>query len=809
MASRCLLAALTAVCAVGTSFAVGELDGARLHGATDKARAIDYAPGEEMVFTLTLEGVERLPAEPYFIRWKRTGDDGCKEEGKVPLSLGKPLVLRTSLAKPGFVRILAEVVDGKGIVYRKVFRGDKATPEGRAALNRFESTDKRVFFDGSAGVHPEKLQSVPEPADFDAFWAKRRATLAAVPMNPVVREHSPSGAAIRVRSFSVGCAGLRPVTGTYTVPANPGRYPARIRFHGYGAAFIQQIPQTGPDGIIDMFINAHGYELGREKSYYDSFYESIKSNGRTFGFDREQNRDPETAYFGGMTWRIMRALEFLKTLPEWDGRNLEATGGSMGGLQTVWAAALDPAVTVATPAIPWCCDIGGRETLGRIVDPWHINETAALRYYDPVNLARRVNPACRFEITRAGLGDYCCPPSGVAILYNNLPCAKRINWVQGSTHGYVPPKPNQAFMLEEEARLPPLPSLSRREELVRTLCACEYGFRPVERPDDLRFAQVGTDESAFGGTAVSRRIRATYSGPYGRSEMNFRIWIPKNRGKAPVFIHCSPRPAETAADSGDPRPWYRTPAEKIVRRGYAAIAYCNQEVAVDWNLGPAVPTSGVFAAFGPLDLDRRGRTEWGILSAWAWGMSRILDWIGEQPDLDASRVAAVGLSRNGKTALIAGLMDTRFAMVVSCCSGTGGAKLNHMDLPKSESIRQISIARRWFAPAYFDWIDRDRETPFDQHQLLAAIAPRLLYVSSATEDDWAGPRGEFAAAERASEAWESHGRKGLVSPDGFPPPDSPRQEGDIGYHLRTGPHSLKDYDWDRYLDFADRHGWNR
>ena len=148
-------------------------------------------------------------------------------------------------------------------------------------------------------------------------------------------------------------------------------------------------------------------------------------------------------------------------------------------------------------------------------------------------------------------------------------------------------------------------------------------------------------------------------------------------------------------------------------------------------------------------------------------------------------------------------------MTVSCCSGCGGAKLNHMCLPYSESIRQIGIAHRWFSPEYMKWKDRDLETPFDQHWLMALVAPRLLYVSSAREDDWAGPCAEFASARLASTVWELYGEKGLVAPMGFPLVDSPLQEGRIGYHFRSGRHAILSYDWDRYLDFADRNGWNK
>ena len=158
-----LIAAFFAIGAAQFAFAAGELEDAVLHGETDKPRAIDYKPGEEMTFTLSLQRVKELPPDTYFISWERTGDDGITERGKVPASLTQPLVVKTKLDKPGFVRVHAFVVDGKGNAYRKSFHGDPSTPEGKRALNAFERRDKRVFFDGGAGVEPEKLQSVPEP----------------------------------------------------------------------------------------------------------------------------------------------------------------------------------------------------------------------------------------------------------------------------------------------------------------------------------------------------------------------------------------------------------------------------------------------------------------------------------------------------------------------------------------------------------------------------------------------------------------------------------------------------------------------
>ncbi len=424
------------------AFAAGELDKAVLHGDTDKERSTEYRPGETMAFTLSIQGAEALPTNKLFISWTRTGDDGLKETGKAPLSLEKPLVVKTKLDKPGFVRLYAIVEDEKGHVFKKT-----AKKEGR--LSWVEQEKQKLFFDGGAGVEPEKLQGVPEPADFDAFWAKQRARLAAVPMD-VERKVVASNAEKNLYAVKIACAGGKPVTGYLSVPkdAENGtkKYPARLETHGYS----YRPPYNPPSlrgGEIVLNINAHGVNLpafGADEAYYKDFGEKIKSNGKAYAFDPVQNSDPETAYFNGMALRVMRGLEYLKSLPGWNGKDLYASGGSQGGLQTIWAAGLDPQVTKAESSITWCCDMGGTE-LGRNRGTWYIKWVPALGYYDPINVARRISKNCRTLIPRAGLGDYTCPPSGLAILFNNIPGPKKINWDQGSTHPYIPPEPHQKF----------------------------------------------------------------------------------------------------------------------------------------------------------------------------------------------------------------------------------------------------------------------------------------------------------------------------------------------------------------------------
>ena len=331
-----------------------------------------------------------------------------------------------------------------------------------------------------------------------------------------------------------------------------------------------------------------------------------------------------------------------------------------------------------------------------------------------------------------------------------------------------------------------------------------YGRRPAaaETPD-VSFAPIGEDSVMMDGAAVRKRIAVTVKGPNGSLTFPVTAFLPSAaKGPVPSFALICNRPAERNIDPERVVKSPFWPAEEIVRRGFAAIAFSCGDIAPDRNTGN---TEGVFALYeepGP-----RPANAWGTLSAWAWGASRVMDWIATEPKLDAKHVAVVGHSRGGKAALLAGVTDPRFAMVCSNDSGCSGAKLNALDLPESESIAVINARfGYWFAPQYVQYANRDREMPYDQDSFLALIAPRLLAVGSATEDNWAGQRGEFEAARRASLAWLAVGQKGLVG-DSFPKPDSPLQKGLVSYHLRTGKHNLTAYDWKVYMDFAEARGW--
>ena len=383
--------------------------------------ALSYQPGEEMVFKFRLNTTENIP-ETWYLRYDRAGDDRRYFRGKVPAH--GEVVIKTSLKKPGFLNFEVYLADEKA---RPVLRDEKRS--------------HRIAFYAGAAVAPETLKDCGEPADFDEFWAKQKQRLAAVPFAKAECKLARKGRGGNVYAVSIPCAGPRPATGYLLVPegAEKKSLPARIEFYGYGAR-PQVCPSIVPKDALVLKLNAHGQMLGQDKEYYDKFFASLRSGKYTYAFDPEQNKDPENCFFNGMALRALRAVEYLKSRPEWNGKDLIATGTSQGGMQALWVTALDPAVTSAVVEVPWCCDLAGKTKAKRLAGLWRLKYVPGLDYFDPVFMAKRIKNA-EVKINRAGLGDYACPPSGIAVLYNNLATPKKsIRWVQGGDHVFVPTK---------------------------------------------------------------------------------------------------------------------------------------------------------------------------------------------------------------------------------------------------------------------------------------------------------------------------------------------------------------------------------
>ena len=396
----------------------------KISGRTDK-NPFSYRIGEEMTFSFEVDFGTVKPGK-WSLLYERKGDDLKTFSGKAPAD--KPLTVKTSISQAGFVNVNVYLVNGRGQKLTRLDYRGKQAPIG--------------FFAG-AGVNVETLSDCGEPEDFDEFWAKQKKRLELCPFKDKTEKipvkKLPEGT---VYAVSIPAPGPRPATGYLTVPANAKEksLPILITFNGYGL-----LPQLPPEDItpdcLHLHINAHGQKLGQDEAYYEEFFKSLCINDCAYAYDPVTNKDPEKCYFNGMVMRVLRALEYLKSCPEWDGRNITASGNSQGGLQTMWAAALDKDVTIALPAVTWCCDLAGSTKAGRLTPLYPIEYQKALDYYDPVFMAKRITEA-EVVIRRGGLGDYSCPPSGVAISYRNLATPhKTIHWYQGSDHGFVPENP--------------------------------------------------------------------------------------------------------------------------------------------------------------------------------------------------------------------------------------------------------------------------------------------------------------------------------------------------------------------------------
>lgn len=251
--------------------------------------------------------------------------------------------------------------------------------------------------------------------------------------------------------------------------------------------------------------------------------------------------------------------------------------------------------------------------------------------------------------------------------------------------------------------------------------------------------------------------------------------------------------ASEASRGCDARQW---PVAEILARGYAVATMYREDVAADH---PPYFASGVHPLFPEL---QQADDNFGTVAAWAWALSRALDALENEPSVDAKRVAAFGFSRLGKAALWAGACDQRFAMVLSNESGAGGAKLFHRGV--GEDIKRLNtVFPHWFARNFRQFIGRDTALPFDQHQVIALIAPRPVYVASASGDKNSDPEGEFAATKAAEPVYLLLGAQGL--PCAAWPAIGTSVQGGLGYHVRAGRHDLLPFDWQQYLTFADRH----
>ncbi|MDD4224781.1 MAG: hypothetical protein PHU98_00195 [Mariniphaga sp.] len=362
----------------------------------------------------------------------------------------------------------------------------------------------------------------------------------------------------------------------------------------------------------------------------------------------------------------------------------------------------------------------------------------------------------------------------------------------------------------------------RRPELLDFFTTHVYG----KVPGKLKISSwkiVEQDMNALNGKARRKQIDLTFTKNGKELTFNMLIYLPKNVKSAPLFLgynfygnHTVTQDVNIIISSA----WARNnvsngitnnqlteksrgmsveswQVEKIIDAGYGLATIYYGEVDPDKDDF----TDGIHSLFYKKGQERPAPGEWGSIAAWAWGLSRAMDYLEADDDIDDSKVIVFGHSRLGKTSLWAGVVDQRFAAVISNNSGCGGAALSKRQF--GETVERINTSfPHWFTSTFIRYNQNEKALPADQHELLALIAPRPVYVASAEDDQWADPRGEFLATYYATPVFELYGKKGIPSNE-MPGISRPVQQ-TVAYHIRPGGHGVTAFDWDQYIRWADK-----
>jgi hypothetical protein len=358
----------------------------------------------------------------------------------------------------------------------------------------------------------------------------------------------------------------------------------------------------------------------------------------------------------------------------------------------------------------------------------------------------------------------------------------------------------------------------RRAEIIKLFENEVYGINPVWKGDIIS-TELSSNLNALNDVAISKEIKLTLKNGSKELSMVMLLYLPRSSKPVPVFLGYNFGGNHSVTDEKDifvTNSWMRNdsatgvtnnraseagrgkaasrwPVREIISRGYGLATIYYGDVDPDFDDGFKNGVHGLYD-------QQRDSSSWGTIAAWAWGLSRAMDYIETDSSIDSKRVIVIGHSRLGKTALWAGATDQRFAMVISNNSGCGGAALSKRAF--GETVGSINSAfPHWFCKNFNKYNQKEALLPVDQHELFSLIAPRPLYVASAKEDLWADPKGEFLSCVGASPVYVLLGEKGFPASE-MPPVNSP-VVGTIGYHIRTGGHNITLYDWQQYLDFAD------
>jgi hypothetical protein len=349
----------------------------------------------------------------------------------------------------------------------------------------------------------------------------------------------------------------------------------------------------------------------------------------------------------------------------------------------------------------------------------------------------------------------------------------------------------------------------RRPELLKLYDDEIFGRVPANAPKAI-YKIVEIDTNALGGLAIHKHIEVRFGQGTNTPVAHLHIYLPHAPGPVPLLLHTvffsNPPFPDASANANSITTGRRPgiseggPITNIFAHGYGYATFRYTEIQPD-NFNTF--SSGVIALTLKPDQTKPAPDGWGTISAWAWGASRMLDYLEKDRSVDAKHIALIGHSRLGKTVLLAGARDPRFAIVYSSCGGEMGSALARRDY--GETVDDMAANFPWqFAGNFQKYAGHWNDLPVDTHMIVALNAPHPVFIGGGTQDQWADPRGEFLGEVAAGPVYRLLGKQDLGATNG-PPIDTPFITGDLGFHYHTGGHTITASDWNAFLDFADKY----